>query len=418
MKHDPEQTAAKTGKWTDYRCRVCCRAFRVLAGTNPTWPEDCMEHPPAKVAAKGTIASGPVPTVPLRDMPGAASYQGVCAVKPWEYQVTVALPCLDHAEETAVCVELLRRQTVRPYFVLVDTGSRPEEFAKIEAMRSHDLEVHRLALNGFYYGSSSVGFALDLCFGRAETPYVFTTHQDCFVRQRDFLEFLIRECKDRAAVGYRLSPRFHVDWERMFGHTATLFDIAHWDALGATWALRRAARAGKIERADNPVTPDGAWPDTESAMNITFLAAGAKTKFVGTEENYARNRDHWIDHVRSLVGSSLWNPGYNAKAREWMTDALREARERLAAWDDRTPVSVQPGNVIEPLTAEQLDARKAVCDRCAQRGTADLAGRGRAWYCALDLEGPQCNGCVTQAVGQWQARVTGSPPKCEKWPSN
>ena len=41
MKHDPEQTAASPEKWTDYRCRVCCRAFRIIAGTDPLWPEDC-----------------------------------------------------------------------------------------------------------------------------------------------------------------------------------------------------------------------------------------------------------------------------------------------------------------------------------------------------------------------------------------
>ena len=38
--HTPEQTAT-SARWTDYRCSVCCRSFRVLSGTNPLWPEDC-----------------------------------------------------------------------------------------------------------------------------------------------------------------------------------------------------------------------------------------------------------------------------------------------------------------------------------------------------------------------------------------
>ena len=38
------EAIATTPRYTQYRCRVCCRAFRVMAGTNPSIPEDCGEE--------------------------------------------------------------------------------------------------------------------------------------------------------------------------------------------------------------------------------------------------------------------------------------------------------------------------------------------------------------------------------------
>lgn len=43
MKHYLE-AITETPRYTQYRCRVCCRAFRVMAGTNPPIPEDCGEE--------------------------------------------------------------------------------------------------------------------------------------------------------------------------------------------------------------------------------------------------------------------------------------------------------------------------------------------------------------------------------------
>ena len=129
-----------------------------------------------------------VPTIPIRGSAGPLTWEGVCARKPWQHQVTVALPCLDHADETAICVELLRCQSVPPYFILVDTGSRPDQAKRLRAMRAPDLEVHSLRINGARHPSAPIANALDLCFSLAATPYVFTTHQDCFARRPDLLD--------------------------------------------------------------------------------------------------------------------------------------------------------------------------------------------------------------------------------------
>lgn len=377
MDHDLK-IVEKRDRWTWLQCASCGAAFKLRDGDAlPADLGECggkrpiaMRKQPIPVPVPGPplVSSGPVPTIPIRELPHPYFYRGVCAVKPWEYQVTVALPCLDHAEETAVCVELLRAQTVKPFFVLVDTGSKPEELAKLEAMRAADVEVHRLALNGTRYTIDPIAIALDLCFSRADTPHVFTTHQDCFVRRRDFLEYLVREIEGHAVVGWQLSPRFHADWRQMFGHTATLFDMAAWDTMGATWTLRRAARDGEKKR-DDPVHCEGCWPDTESAMNMTLLRCGAKTKLLGSEENYTRNKDEWIDHVRSLVCSSLYNPQHNAKARSWMVDAMREARERLAAWREPPPTPQGgPGTELKMLLRRMgIVSRGCKCDERARQ---------------------------------------------------
>jgi hypothetical protein len=282
-------------------------------------------------------------TIPIRGAGNPTIWQGRIACKPWKYQITAAIPCLDHAEETAVCIELLRLQTVRPYIILVDTGSLPDQAAKLEALRADDVEVHRLRLNSTRHPSDPVAYALDLCQSICDTPYLFTTHQDCFLRRRDFLEYLVCEIDGYAVVGYRLTERKHPDWQKMFGHTATLFDMAVMDDLGVTWTLRRAARLTGMEG-----RPEGwkgvlnNWPDTESTMNTILMRAGVNTKFVGTEQNYVRNKDENIDHCRSMVCSSLyWRHYYQAKAVVWMREAIAEARSRVLEWTQRSLTDTQ-----------------------------------------------------------------------------
>lgn len=284
-------------------------------------------------------------TIPIKNPGGLANFQGTCHRKPWQYSITAAIPCLDHADETALCVELLRLQTMRPYIMLVDTGSDPNEFLKLSDLRAEDLELHTIRSNGTPHPCDIIAAALDLCFSLADTPYMYTTHQDVFLRSRYFLEYLYDNMPGLAVLGYRLSPRNNIQWEKMFGHTATMFDMSKWDEIGATWTLRRAARQQGCSHTMPP--PGELWYiDTEHAANCTIIASGHKIGFCGTEENLQRTVDDNIDHCRSLVCTSLYAPDYHAKAMVWTKAAKREARERIKTWRTYGPAETTPGDLV------------------------------------------------------------------------
>jgi len=278
----------------------------------------------------------PPPTVPQRGEFYPVTWQGKLHRKPWHYTITAAIPCFEHARETAIVIELLRLQTCRPYIILVDTGSKARELTKLEALRADDVELHLFRRNAMQHACDSVASAMDLAFSLADTPYVFTTHQDCFLRARHFLQHLMDNIHGLAAIGYQLSPRKFKGWEHHLGHTATLFSIAEYDRMGVTWSLRRAANLLGVGRPANDMTVFDAI-DTEAAFNKIFLNAGAKTAFVGSEQNFIRTKDDFIDHCRSLVCTGLYYPDHYAIARTWANEALREAQERIRLWRSSGP---------------------------------------------------------------------------------
>lgn len=285
---------------------------------------------------KKTAVRPPPPTVPITGERDPVAWQGRLQRKPWHYMITAAIPCLNHAAETELVVELLRLQTCRPFIILVDTGSSRRELAKLESLRAADVELHLLRRNAMQHPCDSIASAMDLAFSIADTPYVFTTHQDCFLVARHFLQHLMDNIHGLAAIGYRLSPRKFSGWEQHLGHTATLFSLAEWDRLGCTWSLRRAASLLGVSRPANSLQVLDAI-DTEAAFNARFLQAGAKTAFVGFEQNFVRTLDDNIDHCRSLVCTSLYDPNHHRTARLDAHDAMRAARDRIRRWSASGP---------------------------------------------------------------------------------
>ena len=282
----------------------------------------------------------PPPTVPIRGERDPVIWQGRMHRKPWHFLITAAIPCFDHAVETAAVIELLRLQTCKPYIILVDTGSCARELAKLETLRAQDVELHLIRRNAMQHPCDSIAAAMDLAFSMADTPYVYTTHQDCFVRARHWLQHLVDNIHGLAAIGYRLSPRKFPGWEQHLGHTSTLFSVAEWDRLGATWSLRRAASLLGVGRPANDMTIFDAI-DTEAAFNTRFIQAGAKTAFVGTEENFVRTLDDNIDHPRSLICTGLYYPP-SYQARRQATDlALQAALARIRLWQSSGPADPQ-----------------------------------------------------------------------------
>lgn len=285
---------------------------------------------------KRTPAHRPPPTVPLRTERDPVTWQGKMRRKPWHYTITAAIPCLHHATETAIVIELLRLQTCRPYIILVDTGSTPRELAKLEALRAEDCELHLLRRYAMQHPCDAIASAMDLAFSLADTPYVFTTHQDCFLCSRHFLQHLMDNIHGLAAIGYRLSPRNFPGWEKMLGHTATLWSVAEYDRLGLSWSLRRAAYLMARARPEN-YREQIPLIDTEACINELLLRTGAKIAFTGTEENFIRTRDDFIDHPRSLVCTKLYHPDKYPARRKDCDDALIEARTRIKDWQTSGP---------------------------------------------------------------------------------
>src|SRR5436305_1756575 len=77
---------------------------------------------------------------------------------PWDYQVTLAVPHLDTPETLPALLDLWALQTVRPYVLLIDTGSPRPVRRGLERLRG--IEVHLLRPHGFRHPSAAVGVAL------------------------------------------------------------------------------------------------------------------------------------------------------------------------------------------------------------------------------------------------------------------
>lgn len=284
------------------------------------------------LAIPGSVAAAHVPfqhVAPLGTADLRKRVEGRAARKPWQYRVTAAIPHLDTIEPLAACIEVLRAQSERPYILVVDTGSPPEVCAMLEAMRAEDLEIHFIRGHGWQHTSEPVCAALDLAQSLCHSPFLFHTHADCFLRRRDFLANVAARCSAEApAVGYRMSSRSWVteEWKWMVGHTALMLHMPTIHRLGATWSMQRMFHEHGIA-----FTPGG-WPDTETGFNYTLRKAGLVPVFIGDDVNFKRQIDENIDHVRSYAGSKMYSAEHFTKARGWMVDAIKKARERVNEW--------------------------------------------------------------------------------------
>lgn len=263
-------------------------------------------------------------------------WEGICPKKPWEYTVTAAIPCINTSETLPICIELLRLQTVKPFIMLIDTGSQPEHLSEVLKLRDIDVEVHSIALNGVRHPSDYPAMAMELAMTLCRSPYLFATHADCFLRRRDFLEYLLELCPSKSpAVGYELSPRAHEDWKGMLSHTASLYHMETMDKIAFGWSLRRLCHDfGIVDYKPDPMRPN--WPDTEILGNYILRRHKIEPYLIGPEQNAARNLDHNIDHFRSYTSGKLYSPPYFQQAKEWYNDARKQALKRINEWKEET----------------------------------------------------------------------------------
>lgn len=275
----------------------------------------------------------PPAVAPLRGLPADAyPWEGAASRKPWDHLVTAAIPVLDTWDTLELVVELLRLQSSPPFIVLVDTGSQPSAWRRIEALRAADVEVHSLRLNGVLHPSDFPAMAMDLAFSVCRTEFLFATHADCFLRKRTFLEELLSLCPSKSSVvGYEITPRRHEDWRGMASHTATMYHMPTMDRIGFGWSLRRlCAKFGIRDPRPDPLKPN--WPDTELLGNYILREHRIEPWLIGKEENHRRTLDENIDHCRTLTAGLLYSPEYYRQAQAWAEDAKRSARGRIVAW--------------------------------------------------------------------------------------
>lgn len=315
--------------------------------------DECLQWSPApsKVAPAGESAVGmSVPTDALVSPIGTAGkVDGNAAKKPWQFTSTAIIPHLDTPETLEVVIELLRLQTDPPYIIVVDTGSPAAAAAKIERLRSDDVEIHFIRSNAYLHSSEPVTVALDVGLARANTPLLFLTHTDCFPRRRDALEWLGNQCDAVVpVVGWEMSERSWItdDWQGMVSHTFTMLHAPTIRRIGATWHMGRCREAMGWDCA---YRADG-WPDTETGFAYCLRAAGVPVKLLGSEVNYERQVTEWWDHARSWTGTKVYCKGTDQAARTeaYTNDALADARARIAAW---SKIAVTPGQPLDVPTS-------------------------------------------------------------------
>ncbi len=262
--------------------------------------------------------------------PRKGDFKGGLERHPSSYRICAAIPHFDTLEPLRACVNLLQNQSVRPYIVIVDTGSPKKVCDKMQDVFGDDVEIHFMRAHGWTHASEPVAAALDLAQAICRSPLMFHTHADCFLRDRRFLERWGKVCNaNNPVIGYRMSDRSWAtnEWEWMVGHTATMLYMPTIHRIGATWSYQRVHALGY-----RSVEGISGWPDTETAFNHALRNAGIIPQFIGDDVNHKRQTDAQIDHVRSYAGSSIYSEAYHATATEWMKAALSEARHRAREW--------------------------------------------------------------------------------------
>lgn len=276
----------------------------------PNWVE--CRHPDRPLGRKVCSCNGCGP-----------SCRGYTLVPPLDYRISLCIPHLDTPEQLELGIALWRQQTVRPYLIVVDTGSPRDVCRRLELLRGPDCEVHYLAPVKRRHPSACVAHALDLAQLVCPTTYLLHTHTDVFPRRDDFLAWMLSQASpDDPVIGWRMSPRIHGPWEECVSHTATILHIPFCRQNCLNWNLETY-----LDETGWTAPWHGGWPDTESGFHWSMKRAGLSPKLLGNEDNHCRNQTEWWDHTRSFTCARGSGDGPRAAAD--MAVGMTEARSRL-----------------------------------------------------------------------------------------
>ena len=302
-------------------------------------------------------------------------WEGAAERRPWEYQATVCVPHLETPETLPVLLALLQLQTVKPYILIIDTGSSPKTVKRIEALRRPNVEIHYIRAHGYRHSSAPVTTALDLAHALCRTTHLLHTHSDVFPRRRDLLEWLLGLCRDdQPVVGYEMSPRPGTShWRNVVSHTCTMLHMPTIRQAGATWSFERYWESGEARPQQ-----DG-YPDTEQPFDRCIRRAGIYPYLIGHDANHVRYTDDNIDHARSHTGLKLEGSGSPG-----LPAAVREAQSRVKEWESEhdRQAALELANDLQrrpgPHPARPLQHPKRLHrDPLPHEGGKDRAGKAR-----------------------------------------
>ena len=245
------------------------------------------------------------------------------------YKASICLPHWDTLEQLQLALELWRYQTVKPYMLVIDTGSPDELIPRLLLLRAPDCEVHFQQRGPFRHPSCNVSVALDFAHALCRTLFLFHTHTDVFPKRRDFLEWMINQTGAFCpVVGWRMSPRGKGNWQDCVSHTATMIHMPSSRRHGLAWSLE-----DYIDHHPEDALGRDGWPDTESGFAWRMKLAGVIPRFLGEELNWQLNETEWFTHVRSYTGlKKIGNQeGWERVRKEWL-QVEQESRKRIEQW--------------------------------------------------------------------------------------
>jgi hypothetical protein len=328
-------------------------------------PFTALQMAPQLVPGRGLVA--PLET---QDLPH--SWEGRAKLKPWAYATTVAIPHLNTPEILTTCLQLLQLQTIRPYVLIIDTGSGEAVRSQLERMRSDSVEVHYVRGHGYIHSSGAVALAMDLAFAHCLTDLLVSTHTDVFLKRRDSLAWLIGQCSEQVpVVGPEMSPRDDPRWQGCVSHTFTAWHMPTMRRIRANWNFK-----GWYEAEGVPPRPTTGFPDTEQPINRCLQQAGVKPTLIGRDTNAELQRTEYFDHARTLTGARTYyakGAAQLAMIEAYTAVALADAKQRIATWTEGGPSLLQKaanfaGAVVnhvatgmQPATPEVQASRLAIC---------------------------------------------------------
>lgn len=248
--------------------------------------------------------------------------------------VSVVICHLNTIDDLELGVAMWRAQTIKPYIIIIDTGSPSGLHARLEKMRGDDCEIHYIRTAAYVHSSAPVGVAMDLAFTVCPSQYLFSTHSDVYPRRQDFLEWMLGQCSAKTPViGWQMSPRENIErelWAESVSHTATIWHADTMRAIGLRWDFRWwFAATGESARPG--------WPDTESPPNLCLQLAGISPVLLGPEPNHELHETHWFWHARSQASVRAYGNGSELCRRisAYGDEARRRAAALLAEWRTR-----------------------------------------------------------------------------------
>jgi hypothetical protein len=275
-----------------------------------------------------------------------ASWEGPLAKRPGDYRVTALVPHCDTPALLKLCLGFLRRQTERPYVMVVDTGTSEAKLPEVLALRDNDVEIHQVACHGTDHPVAAVCYAMDLGLAACRGEFLWCVHSDCFVTNRRMLAELLvlADGGKYPCIGYSTMPKPELassatlppvasaasnrgltpGYPRsgsarpcdagilansatpvrstplpMVSHTCTLLHVPTLDDLDVTWSMRRLKR--QAEKAARAV-----HIDTEMALNYRLLDPGVVPMILGDETADEIEIDSHRVHLRAATARRIY----------------------------------------------------------------------------------------------------------------